>query len=91
VFNCYFYKKDVYGRNVVVNSPEIYVSPYEMFSKSLRVSKLYKSKLYGSLSELLNNFQKVIEDLHRGIPGRILIKHKQTFVEIENVNNKEVE
>ena len=88
VFNVYCYKKDVYGRNVVVNSPEIYISPYEMFSKSLRVSKLYKGKLYSSLSELLTNFQKVIEDLHKGIPGRILIKNKQTFVEIEN--NKEV-
>jgi hypothetical protein len=90
VFNCYSYKKDLYGRNVVVNSPEIYISPYEMFSKAIRVSKLYKGKLYSSLSELLNNFQNVIEDLHRGIPGRILIKHKQTFVEIENENNKEV-
>jgi hypothetical protein len=89
IFNCYSYKKDVYGRNVVVNSPEIYISPYEMFSKSLRVSKLYQGKLYSSLSELLTNFQKIIEDLHRGIPGRILIKHKQIFVEIEN--NKEVE
>jgi hypothetical protein len=83
IFNCYSYKKDVYGRNVVVNSPEIYISPYEMFSKSLRVSKLYTGKLYSAFSELLNNFQKVINDLHRGIPGRMLIKHKQTFVEID--------
>jgi hypothetical protein len=87
IFNCYSYKKDVYGRNVVVNNPEIYISPYEMFSKSLRVSKLHTGKLYSAFSELLNNFQKVINDLHSGIPGRMLIKHKQTFVEID----KEVE